>query len=144
MTDADHPTPAPRQQPTIRRTPERTAPRADPAVTLLALLAPVMLLYGITTAGSGSVDAPPAPTVETIDPNTATWPELATLPRLGEVKAKAIVAYRESVEAARTDASESGPVFRRPADLDAVRGIGPKTIERLTPFLCFDKPLRGA
>lgn len=31
-------------------------------------------------------------------------------------------------------------VFRRAEDLDAVRGIGPKTVERLRPYLRFDPP----
>jgi len=59
-----------------------------------------------------------------VDINTAQWPELSQLPRVGEVLAKRIVASRE----------EHGP-FRSHDDLDRVYGIGPKTIEKIRPYL---------
>ena len=68
-----------------------------------------------------------------VDPNQAEWWELAALPRIGEVTAKKIVEYRRDHAAAPPDK----PVFRTAQDLTRVRGIGPKTVERLTPFLSF-------
>ena len=59
-----------------------------------------------------------------IDPNAAGRAEWDRLPGVGPVTAIAIVERRESVGS-----------FRGPADLLAVRGIGPRTLERLAPYL---------
>jgi competence protein ComEA len=59
-----------------------------------------------------------------IDVNKADWPELALLPNIGEQLAKRIVA----------DRTQNGP-FRDLADLGRVRGIGPRTLESMQPFL---------
>jgi competence protein ComEA len=58
-----------------------------------------------------------------IDINTADWPEFATLPDVGETTARRIVDYRK----------RNGP-FQSLDDLRQVRGIGPKTMERLRPY----------
>jgi competence protein ComEA len=58
-----------------------------------------------------------------IDVNTADWPEFATLPDVGETTARRIVEYRQ----------RNGP-FQSLDDLRQVRGIGPKTMERLRPY----------
>ena len=70
-----------------------------------------------------------------INPNTATWAELTQLPRIGPTLAKRIVAYRHEQQSA---SSATQPVFATPDDLDAVRGIGPKTVDRMRPFLTFE------
>lgn len=59
-----------------------------------------------------------------VDVNRAVWPELAQLPDVGEVTARKIVASRQS----------EGP-FDGIDDLQRVRGIGPKTVERIRPYL---------
>ena len=59
-----------------------------------------------------------------VDINVATWPELAQLPQIGETLARRIVESRES----------EGP-FRDHEDLLRVRGIGPKTLEGIEPYL---------
>jgi competence protein ComEA len=59
-----------------------------------------------------------------IDVNRADWPELALMPDIGEQLAKRIVADRQA----------KGP-FRDLSDLRRVRGIGPKTLEGMRPFL---------
>lgn len=59
-----------------------------------------------------------------VDINSATWPELAQLPGLGEELAKRIVASRV----------QDGP-FRTHEDLMRVRGIGAKTLEAMRPYL---------
>ena len=59
-----------------------------------------------------------------IDLNSASWPELCLMPLVGEQLAKRIVEYRE----------ENGP-FRDFQDLRKVRGIGPKTLDGMKPFL---------
>lgn len=79
-----------------------------------------------------------------VDPNTARWFELATLPRVGRSTADRIIAFRET----RAPALDPGrAVFQSPVDLDAVPGIGPKTVTRLAPHLRFppdDDASRGA
>jgi len=67
-----------------------------------------------------------------VDPNTANWAELASLPGIGEVLAKRIVDFRQGKAAAPNE-----PIFRRPEDLEAVRGIGPKTVAKLAKHLKF-------
>src|SRR5262245_51893354 len=58
-----------------------------------------------------------------IDINTATAAELATLPGIGDSKAKAIVEYR------------AADPFQTVDDLKKVKGIGDKTLEQLRPNL---------
>ncbi len=59
-----------------------------------------------------------------LDINEADWPELSVLPEIGETLAKRIIETRKS----------RGP-FSGIEDLRRVRGIGPRTLERIRPFL---------
>ena len=59
-----------------------------------------------------------------IDLNSADWPEITQLPRIGETLARRIVDNRQ----------EYGP-FRSVDELNRVPGIGPKTIARTRPYL---------
>ena len=59
-----------------------------------------------------------------VDLNRAEWPELTLLPGIGETLAQRIVDSR------RTD----GP-FADHDDLQRIRGIGPRTVERIRPYL---------
>ncbi len=67
----------------------------------------------------------------TMDPNAAPWWELALLPKVGETLAKRIVDCR------REHGADGQVVFRCADDLRQVRGIGPKTIQRIRPYLRF-------
>lgn len=101
------------------------------------------LLGGVTLAGGSrrlvlgqSIPIEPARAAcvqQRIDPNTAPWPELARLPMIGETLARRIVAYRREQAAAGAE----GLAFTCLEDLDPVRGIGPKRLERLAPLLMF-------
>ena len=62
--------------------------------------------------------------IETVNINTAEAEEFETLPMIGEVKAKAIVEYRE----------KNGP-FKKTEDLIKVNGIGKGTYEKIKPYL---------
>jgi competence protein ComEA len=59
-----------------------------------------------------------------LDINQADWPEWSVLPGIGETLAKRIVQARH----------QRGP-FRRHEDLLHVHGIGPRTLERIRPYL---------
>ncbi len=59
-----------------------------------------------------------------VDINAADWPELMQLPGIGEVLAHRIVDSRQA----------AGP-FLDHEDLRRVRGIGPKTLEAMRPYL---------
>jgi competence protein ComEA len=67
--------------------------------------------------------AEPRPALFQVDLNSANWPELAQLPGVGETLARRIVQSRQ----------EHGN-FTDHDDLRRVRGIGPRTLERLKPY----------
>ena len=63
----------------------------------------------------------------TINVNTADAHQLEALPGIGPVKAKNIIDYR----------NHHG-LFYTPKDLLEVNGIGPKTLQRITPLISLD------
>ncbi|MED5449068.1 MAG: helix-hairpin-helix domain-containing protein [Planctomycetota bacterium] len=65
-----------------------------------------------------------------LDLNSANWAELSQLEGIGETLARRIVADRE----------QNGR-FTRVEDLQRVRGIGPRTVLRLKPWLTTDPRL---
>jgi competence protein ComEA len=65
-----------------------------------------------------------------VDINTADWPELMQLPGIGPTLAHRIVEVRDT----------AGP-FADHDDLRRVRGIGPKTLEQIRPYL---RPMPGS
>ena len=83
-------------------------------------------------AGRGPVAAAPCQRAGPARPivlNTAGQAELELLPGIGPAKAQRILAWR----------SRHGR-FRRIVDLRRVKGFGPKTVNRLAPFLVLDPP----
>jgi competence ComEA-like helix-hairpin-helix protein len=62
-----------------------------------------------------------------LNPNVETAVSMARLPSFGQAKAKAVAEYRQS-----------GGVFERADDLDKIKGIGPKTVENIRPYLRFE------
>ena len=74
-----------------------------------------------TIAPSSNNDATAAPTINgMVNINTASVAELDTLPGIGPAYAQAIISYR----------TQNGP-FVRIEDIEKVKGIGPKTFEKL-------------
>jgi competence protein ComEA len=59
-----------------------------------------------------------------VDINAAEWPEFAELPDIGETLARRIV-----------DSRQTQGAYLDHEDLRRVRGIGPRTLEKLKPFL---------
>jgi competence protein ComEA len=59
-----------------------------------------------------------------VDVNQADWPELCQIPEIGETLARRIVELRQ----------QEGP-YRDLNDLLRVRGIGPRTLEKMRPHL---------
>lgn len=85
--------------------------------------------------------APPAGIHHRIDPNTATWQDLSMLPGLGKTVAQQIVAYRQARRQewlkAHPDCrnEDAPPAFTSPEDLLPVRGIGPRILDNMRPYL---------
>lgn len=88
-------------------------------VCTVVLLASTSVLWG-SPVNTGTPVTP-------INVNTATVEELdAGLPNIGPVRAKAIVDYR----------TKNGN-FNSMEDIGKVKGIGPKRLEKLRPFVTF-------
>jgi competence protein ComEA len=108
---------------------------------LVAILCAVTLvLIGIRQYRVQQWGRPPAAVIHpgdgrigiVLEINTATWVEWIQLEGIGETLARRIVDDRET----------NGP-FDSVDDLQRVRGIGPKTVERLRPWLKVDSATAG-
>ena len=80
------------------------------------------LLFGVSLI---EIDqAPPVELKFEVQLNEADWPELTLLPKIGETLARRIVEHRQ----------KHGP-FQSVDQLEDVKGIGPKTVRRIRPFV---------
>jgi competence protein ComEA len=105
--------------------------RADQAAAAAFVLLGLAATFGWWLSQGGwrgrliEVDtAPPQTATFQLDVNEAEWPELAELPGIGRTLAERIVENRRV----------QGP-FVDHEDLRRVRGIGPKTLDRIRPHL---------
>ena len=69
-----------------------------------------------------------------VNPNNAPVSSLMRLPGIGSVRATALVAYRMQFE----KQTGSKTAFSNSNDLQKIKGIGPKTVEKIEDFLTFD------
>jgi competence protein ComEA len=88
------------------------------------LVAPVLLFLALVCAISAPVAAKKKPPVAPININTANSEELQLVPGIGPVTAEKILQMRKSY----------GP-FKSVDDLRAIRGIGPKRLEKMRKYL---------
>lgn len=117
------PQPPPPARPLLRR-----ADQATVAVLLalgLGILAWKWIAWGGVQGRLIEIDRePPLRALFIVDINRADWPELAQVPGVGETLARRIVERRETV----------GP-FADNQDLLEIQGIGPRTLDRMRPYL---------
>ena len=114
----------------FRRRPWELTPQDQRVVAFLSSIALVAIgTYWISHGGHQGrlvhIDYAERLTYQySIDVNSADWPEFAVLPGIGETLARRIVHSRQV----------DGP-FRSADDLQRVKGIGPKLLERMLPYL---------
>jgi competence protein ComEA len=99
------------------------------ALLLAAALGSIVGYWGIRAWNQNNFiefdAAPPMDATFLIDINRADWPELTQLPGIGKTTAQSIVKIRQA----------DGP-FINLQDLEhRVRGVGPRTIAEITPFV---------
>jgi DNA uptake protein ComE-like DNA-binding protein len=112
---------------------ERLAgPATTPAARLLLILLPLLAVISLLPRFASGGHTTPESLAWRINPNTAAPAELALLPRIGPKLAAAIATHRAE--------SQQQPAFQIPDDLQAVHGIGPRTVARLRPLLYFPPP----
>jgi len=101
------------------------------------IAAGVCVLFSIALAASGLLGVGQSCQIvldEQINPNNAPAASLVRLPGIGIGKANAIVAYRENF--GRKDSDDKA--FRNCDDLQKVKGIGPKTAQKICQWLKFE------
>jgi competence protein ComEA len=110
--------------PWVLRRADQAAAGALLAVALLAI-AGYWVVRGGASGRMIEIDRSSPRNVEfQVDVNTAPWPELTAIPDIGETLARRIVESRQT----------DGP-FIDHNDLLRVRGIGPRTLETMKPYL---------
>jgi DNA uptake protein ComE-like DNA-binding protein len=122
--------------------------RTPPAVHVLCyVLLGIVLLYALSVRcgrpeldqASGTAGDRSHLLDQRINPNTASWSELADLPGIGETLAKRIIAYR--LEQQGDSPETSRPVYACLDDLQAIKGIGPKKLEQISEYVIFSPPV---
>lgn len=106
-------------------------PLASAALAALLLCLPAAASAAPAPRPAATKPAPAEPTDTSgavINLNEATADQLTFLPGIGESKAERIIAFRAKQP------------FKTPNDLTRVRGIGPKTVRKLKPWIRVSGP----
>jgi len=102
---------------------------------IIAASMAVLFSVGFTASGFWGVEQLCGVELDSrINPNKATAASLVRLPGIGIGRAGAIVAYRKNFSKKEGDK----PAFETAADLQKVRGIGPKTVKNISRWLKFE------
>jgi competence protein ComEA len=105
--------------------PREQRPVAALAAGALALLAAIWWRHGGHRGGVVDIDrAPPLVAKFQVDVNRADWPELTQLPGIGPALAQRLI-----------DDREQNGEFHAVEELSRVSGIGPRTLERIRPYI---------
>lgn len=118
-----HPQPARSRGPLIKRM-DQAAVAALVMIALVTAGAYVLVRGGMSGRLIEIERAEPQTAQFQVDINEADWPEFTVLPGIGETLARRIVESREA----------DGP-FADVESLQRVRGIGPKTLDGIRPYL---------
>lgn len=97
--------------------------------TFLSIVALVALAAGPISAQAPTPAQPAAPALRLVNLNTASAPELETLPGIGPAMAARILDYR----------AKNGP-FQKIEELMNIQGIGERVFLRLRPQLTVGSP----
>jgi competence protein ComEA len=131
VTRKPKPPPPDPTAPAKRRLPRLLLRSADQLAVAAITLSALVALAGWWISHGGLqgrlIELEHAPTLTAqfmVDINEADWPELSALPGVGETLARRIVAVRH----------DRGP-FADHNELARVPGIGPRTLERVRPYL---------
>lgn len=95
---------------------------------IFGFLGALVILLQLGWGNEGLASTSP---VEPVELNTATVEELCALPGIGPKKAEAIVALRQKQR------------IVRPTQLLRVKGIGPKILEKLRPYIRIEASSKG-
>jgi len=99
---------------------------------LVMLLAFLSVMSVSVLCWSGNHQAVQLNLLDTINPNIASPASLVRLPGIGPAKAYAIIEYRKNF-------AGGAAAFACPHDLANISGIGPKTVEKMQPWLTFEE-----
>ncbi|MCH8852641.1 MAG: helix-hairpin-helix domain-containing protein [Planctomycetes bacterium] len=133
------PSTSPGELPNEQGEPVASGPRPiDPTAIILAALWSVMTVLAVLHFGGTTRSERTHEGAGCVDPNVAPWWELTVLPRIGPATAHSLVHYRQTVQGAANGSTRT-PAFEQKADLTRVRGIGPKTLQRISPYLCLGR-----
>ena len=97
------------------------------ALPLSIRVAPKVSLQSDVEGAVSCLECNPLVFGQSLNINKAPIQHLVSLPSIGEQRAKDIVSHR-------TNFGD----FEKLEDLDAVRGIGPKTLEKLQPYIVME------
>lgn len=90
----------------------------------------IVLAAILTVYLAGRFNKPDIVIYDKINPSVASLESLVRLPGVGPAVGSAIIEYRQ-------DVGKGKEAFTKPSDLQAVHGIGPKTVEKIKPWLYF-------
>jgi competence ComEA-like helix-hairpin-helix protein len=106
--------------------------KAKQCDSLYVSVALCWILVGVFVADyvTGQLSRKDISVYNTVNPNSAPLESLVRLPGVGPATATSIIEYRK-------DTPVDKEAFTQPADLQSIKGIGPKTVEKIEPWLSF-------